>query len=192
MTPSYRAARRSDAPAIAALHTASWRAAYRGLLPDAFLDTEVEAEHVDLWHQRFKASDAAPVTVTVVAEHDGSIVGFAHSIVDEDPKHGTLLDNLHVHPDAKRLGIGRYLMAETAARLAAAGSQCGLYLWVLEQNARARSFYEALGGVATGHDLSPAGGGSASCVRYSWPVLSELPRTVRPPEGRHDQTHGHA
>jgi len=89
--PTYRAARPADGPAIAALHTASWRDAYRGLLPDAYLDTDVVAEHAALWQERFAATDAASSVVTVVAEHEGEVVGFAHSIVDDDPEHGTLL-----------------------------------------------------------------------------------------------------
>jgi hypothetical protein len=35
---SFRPADASDSAAVAGLHTASWRHAYRGILPDSYLD----------------------------------------------------------------------------------------------------------------------------------------------------------
>lgn len=170
----YRLARSADAPAIARLHAESWRVAYRGMLPDAFLDNEVFHDRAALWRQRFAEPDASLVTVTILAERNGELLGFAHSIVDDDAERGTLLDNLHVRHGTKRLGIGRRLMAETAAWLEERGHTSGLYLWVLEANAPARRFYDALGGRVVGSGLSHEGGGSAPSLRYWWPELAEL------------------
>lgn len=41
-----------DAPAVAALHIASWRAAYRAELPAAFLATQDLAERTAVWRER--------------------------------------------------------------------------------------------------------------------------------------------
>lgn len=172
----YRFARGSDVQAIAALHADSWRRAYRGLLPDAYLDHAVFADRAAVWQQRFNDADEQPVTLTIIAELNGEIVGFAHSFVDEDPKWGTLLDNLHVRHDAKRLGVGTRLMAETARRLDESAQASGLYLWVLENNAAARRFYDSLGGRVTGSGVSHEGGGSAPSLRYWWARLARLSR----------------
>ena len=40
-----------DAAAIAAVHIASWRAAYRGLLPDAVLDSLSLEARTDHWRE---------------------------------------------------------------------------------------------------------------------------------------------
>jgi ribosomal protein S18 acetylase RimI-like enzyme len=171
-TIRYRIAVPSDAAAIAQLHAESWRSAYRGLYPDDYLDNEVFADRTDVWNERFNKS--ADQALTIVVESNGGIVGFAHSLVDEDPKEGTLLDNLHVRPDRKRSGIGRRLMVETATRVQKAGSKLGLYLWVLEGNEPARHFYDALGGCVTGRGKSHEGGSSVPSLRYWWPDLSKL------------------
>jgi ribosomal protein S18 acetylase RimI-like enzyme len=174
MTILYRLATSNDAAAIARLHAESWRSAYRGLYPDAYLDNDVFADREAVWKDRFSGTTDQAALLTIVPEGDGELVGFAHSIIDEDPEWGTLLDNLHVHPDRKRSGIGSRLMAESARRLQANGSTLGLYLWVLEGNAPARHFYDALGGRVTGRGTSSDGGSSAPSLRYSWPDLSTL------------------
>jgi GNAT superfamily N-acetyltransferase len=144
------------------------------MLPDAFLDHEVFADRAALWEQRFNDPDEQLVPVTMVAELNGEIVGFVHSIAEEDPEWGTLLDNLHVRHDAMRLGIGTRLMAETAAWLEERSSTSGLYLWVLEKNAPARRFYDALEGRVAGSGFSREGGASTAALRYSWPRLGQL------------------
>jgi GNAT superfamily N-acetyltransferase len=144
------------------------------MLPDAYLDHEVVADRASLWQQRFSDPERERATLTVLAELDGELAGFAHSILDEDAEWGTLLDNLHVRHDAMRLGIGARLMAETAAALEGRARHAGLYLWVLEANVRARRFYDAMGGRLADRSVSPEGGGDAPSLRYAWPQLSIL------------------
>ena len=86
---------------------------------------------------------------------------------------GALLDNLHVVYGEKRRGVGSQLLALTAQAVLDRGT--GLYLWVLEQNADARAFYEARGGRCVERlVVSPPGGmtgrlnGSPVGLRYAW------------------------
>ena len=173
-TVRYRLAHVADAASIATLHAVSWRRAYRGMLPDAFLDKDVFAERAVFWQERFGNPDDNIVTLTILAELNGELVGFGHSIAGEDEKYGTLLDNLHVLPKAQRLGIGTRLMAETAAWLEESGNRPSMYLWVLENNLPARRFYEALGGQPAGHGTSNEGGASVASLRFWWPELDRL------------------
>ena len=174
----YRLAQTSDVEAIAALHAESWRRSYRGMLPDAFLDGEVFEDRASLWQQRFGDPDEKLVTLTILAEADGELAGFSHSIADEDVTWGTLLDNLHVRHGTKRLGVGTRLVAETAAWLEERSPGSALYLWVLEKNAPAIQFYDSLGGEVAGRGVSNEGGGSATSLRYWWPELSWLSRLL--------------
>jgi len=173
---TYRLATNSDAPAIATLHAGSWQVTYRGMFPDDFLDNEAADERAQAWRQRFADPDRELTSLTVLAERDGELAGFAHSILDDDPDHGTLLDNLHVRRTEHRGGIGTRLMDETAVRLIDSG-RTTLYLWVLEENAGARRFYEALGGVECGrgssgesHPELPA----VPSIRICWSDLQTL------------------
>jgi ribosomal protein S18 acetylase RimI-like enzyme len=164
----YREATAEDADAIAQLHADSWRRTYRGAFADAFLDGPVVGERRTVWTERL--TRPATPTYTVVAEENGVVVGFAHTVFDDDPVWGALLDNLHVVQDLKRRGVGRRLMAESAQAVVDREGRSGLYLWVLQQNTTAQVFYEAIGGRRVGDGLTqPPGGGSAPTFRYAWP-----------------------
>ncbi len=169
----YRAATARDVEAIAALHADSWRRHYRGALSDAFLDGDVVADRLAVWTARL--TEPQPHQCTIVADDDGTVVGFVHTALDEDPKWGALLDNLHVVYARKRDRIGTHLMAESASIVLERRPSAGLYLWVLEQNTAAQAFYAARGGVCVEREIAPAtGGGTTERLRFVWPDPSVL------------------
>jgi GNAT superfamily N-acetyltransferase len=179
----FRSAAASDAEAIANLHADSWRRTYRGTFSDSFLDGDVVADRLATWAERLR--ERHPRYCTIVAQDQGRLVGFAHTVFDEDPMWGTLLDNLHIAEAHKRRGIGSRLLASTAAAVLKRSRSTGLHLWVLEENVPARAFYDARGGRCIGRAPVPPPGGIASRLigspaelRYAWPeptVLLERP-----------------
>jgi ribosomal protein S18 acetylase RimI-like enzyme len=178
-TDRIRFANSSDAPGIAALHAESWRRHYRGAYSDAFLDGDVATDRQTVWIRQLSNPPASHCTL--VAEDGDVLVGFAHSVFDDDPTWGALLDNLHVVFALKRNGIGTSLLTATARTVVARAPDSGLYLWVLEQNTTAQAFYEARGGKRVDRRLvSPPGGdpsrlsGTPSAFRYAWPEPSTL------------------
>jgi len=182
-----RVASSGDAAQIAALHAASWRVAYRGMLSDAYLDGAVFEDRFRLWSARLATPDPAQyVAVVEAATNDAGaearnaqdgppqLAGFVCAYAAHDATWGTLLDNLHVAPAFQRRGVGRQLMA-AAGWCAASGLDARMYLWVLEANTSARRFYEHLGGRAVGGDTwSPPGGGAIARCRYAWSSLTPL------------------
>jgi len=116
----YREATAEDVEAIAQLHADSWRRNYRGAFRDAFLDGPVVGERRTVWAERL--TGPAPSRYTVVAEQDAVVVGFAHTIFDDDRIWGALVDNLHVVHDLKRHGVGRHLMAASAQAVSQSAS----------------------------------------------------------------------
>jgi GNAT superfamily N-acetyltransferase len=169
---TYRLALSSDAPAIASLHADSWRRHYRGAYADAFLDGDVAAERLLVWTDRM--NEPGEGRCTIVAESDGTLVGFCHAVFDHDPRWGTLVDNLHVTSPLKGGGIGTRLLAHTAEVVVDRRPGSGLYLWVLEQNTAAQAFYEARGGVQVEHGWAGTPGGDPRLngrpgrFRYAW------------------------
>ena len=174
----YRSAVGEDAAAIAALHADSWRRHYRGAMTDAYLDGPIDEERLAVWTERLAAGGDGVVTIVVELAGDPELIGFAHTILDDEPEWGALLDNLHVRFDHKGSGIGAELLARTAEAVVARRPGSGLFLWVLEQNVAARGFYERQGGVDAGiEDWHQPDGGVTRSIRVVWPDPSTLVRS---------------
>jgi ribosomal protein S18 acetylase RimI-like enzyme len=171
----YRPAERSDADAIALLHTRSWREHYRGSFTDAFLDRELPEERLRVWRERL--ADPPGNQLVQLALDGAELVGFLCAYGAHDPEWGSLVDNLHVVGPAKGSGIGSSLMRQAGAWLAGRHPDLGVYLLVLEVNAGARRFYERLGGRNAGAFSNETHGGAVvrSC-RYTWPRPEALAR----------------
>jgi GNAT superfamily N-acetyltransferase len=170
----FRPATAADIEAVAGLHVDSWRRNHRGAYSDAYLDGDVVADRLVVWTGRL--GQPTPNQYGVVAEHDGRVVGFAFTILDEHPKLGALLENLHVAHDWKGGGVGTRLMSETAHELIARRPSSGLFLSVLEQNSAAQVFYAARGGVNVERRMGGPfpGGGTAPVFLIAWPDPSSL------------------
>ena len=59
----FREASMYDVEAIAALHAESWKRHYRGAYLDSFLDGDVLADRLAVWHARLMAKSAAHFTI---------------------------------------------------------------------------------------------------------------------------------
>jgi GNAT superfamily N-acetyltransferase len=152
----------ADAHAVATLLVKSWRAAYRGLLPDDVLAGLSVPDRERFWSNALTAR--APRTDAVVATISGAVVGFAATgpplVAAEcaDPDVGDL-HVLYLDPDVWRCGIGTRLHDTALDRLRSCGfTRAGL--WVLDTNDRAVRFYLRRGWTDTGRrqvDRGPGG-----------------------------------
>ncbi|MFI5285890.1 MAG: GNAT family N-acetyltransferase [Candidatus Dormibacteria bacterium] len=142
----------SDAEAIAALHLASWLAAYRGIVPDECLNTVTIQSRVTRWRRALSAAES-PLIETVVAVDRATILGVCSSGLRRQPASSDVGEvyALHVRPDCRRHGFGKLLLDGAVRRLATRGLT-GAVLWVLRENASARRFYEAQGWSFTGEE----------------------------------------
>jgi GNAT superfamily N-acetyltransferase len=158
-----------DAVAIATLHVESWRSAYRGLLPDAFLDGPVVENRLILWRERLNGP-AADRRLVLKAILRGELVGFACVLLDDEPAHGPRLDNLHVRPPLKGGGIGSLLFHSALDWVGRTAPGQPMHLWVIEGNVPARRFYDRHGGVvAERRTLEVVPGIPVPELRYVWP-----------------------
>jgi GNAT superfamily N-acetyltransferase len=140
-----RPGRPEDAAAVAAVHVRTWQAAYEhafGAERLAVLDEQLP-RRVERWERILR--DEGGVWV---AEDGGRIVGFASIGPErEDAALGELYA-IYVLPEAWGSGAGPALMAEAVPALRAGYGES--VLWVLEDNPRARRFYEREGWEADG------------------------------------------
>ncbi|MCI3271211.1 GNAT family N-acetyltransferase [Streptomyces cylindrosporus] len=134
-----------DCDRVAEIRVGGWRSAYRGLIPQPYLDSMSVRE--DAERRRTRLLEGSAGVVNVVAERDGEVIGWAcHGPYrdGEVPAGGVELYAIYVDPQRYGAGVGRQLIEESVRRCTAAG-HTRMYLWVLEGNARARRFYERSG-----------------------------------------------
>jgi len=153
--------------AIARLHAYSWQIHYRGIFNDNYLDHHVLDERIQVWQRRFE--NPSKEQFVVLANDQNLLCGFGCVFLNHDDRYGSLVDNLHVHPDWQRRGIGRNLLSHCVARIEELNEQFKMYLWVLKENHKARKFYKSMGGetIETTIENNP-GGGQAEILRIFW------------------------
>ena len=157
-----RRAAEADARAIAHVHVDTWRAAYKGVIPQTVLEALDVAAREPMW-RRFATTDDVAV---FVAERGGRIVGFVSAGASHDEDGVGEVYAIYVHPDAWGTGAGLALMDAAVAWLRERWPEA--VLWVAEANPRARRFYELYGWRPDGGRKvdTVAGGAEVAEVRY--------------------------
>jgi len=166
-----RDAKASEVDLIADLHAISWMSAYRGLLSDEYLDNNLQEERRKHWREKMPV--LTEKEFVLVAEQNGQIVGFVAVLDKPEAGFDALVDNLHVVPNLKGLGIGGQLLNAVAARLLATGRK-SFYLTVLVGNTAAENFYLAKGGRSMGLKTQELGGNMVQATRFVWEQLERM------------------
>jgi ribosomal protein S18 acetylase RimI-like enzyme len=179
-----RAARVTDASQIAVVHVRSWQGAYRGLLPQAYLDGLDPAQRVGRWERSLAEAEDRRNGV-LVADASGTLLGFVGYSPsrdrDADPARVGEIEAIYLLPNAWGKGVGRLLMDAALGRLAEARFD-RVTLWVLDSNVRARRFYEAGGWLADGaRKIEDSRGFPVAQVRYK---RSLMPSGTGPVQSR--------
>lgn len=130
-----------DAEAIARVHTQVWRHTYTDLVAPEVLERHLSVENATTrWSSRLEAAaeDSPPVWVGV--DPEGEIVALGCAGPPRDPEHsaGWELWAINVLPSAQGTGLADLMMERLV------GDQPA-YLWVMEGNTRAITFYERHG-----------------------------------------------
>lgn len=144
MSYALRRAQVEDAPKLAKVHVDSWQAAYRGIVPDIYLQGFTCAKREKAFQQ---ALTARTEETYLLEEKDTPIAILTIGPSRDDDLDVHLVGELwgiYISPDYWRRGIGRTLVKEAEHFLHARG-YLEIVLWVLEENTAARQFYETMG-----------------------------------------------
>lgn len=139
----------ADVAAVSQVRARTWRAAYDGIVPAAFLDAfEPTPELIARDEERFLGRGNQ--VHSFVAVIDEILVGFVVAGPDRDlgPPAGEVWA-VYVDPPYWGRGIGNQLL-DIALRALREARRDPIALWVLEENRPARAFYEHAGFVPTG------------------------------------------
>ncbi|MGW1590588.1 N-acetyltransferase family protein [Streptomyces sp. NPDC002386] len=155
-----------DCDRVSEIRIRGWRHAYRGLMPQPYLDALDVARDAEQRRTWFQQGNGA--VVNLVAERGGEVVGWAACgpYRDGEVRTGDAeLYAVYVDRDHLGTGVGRSLLAEAVERCA---GHPRMFLWVLRENTRARRFYERAGFRWDGaEEPFEAGGELVPEVRYA-------------------------
>lgn len=154
-----------DVEHIAKLHVRTWQAAYRGHMPDSYLDGLDSSNRAAMWSRVIVQTD----TLVLVATTGDVLVGFCSLLPSRDPDGSAAVGEIaaiYVEPSVWRSGIGSSLV-EGIVESARERSFSEVTLWVLASNTVAHAFYEARGFLADGNTkIEERSGFSIHEVRY--------------------------
>src|SRR5687768_13123740 len=126
-----RTAAPEDAASIAEIHVAAWQAAYRGLIPDAYLDELTVEKRLELWQRRLAQPHPGRL---LVADDSESLAGFClfGPTRDEDGKGKPIGEviALNVRPGCWRQGVGRALCIQAIEEARRHFGWTAMTLWI--------------------------------------------------------------
>lgn len=176
MSIQVRLAKIEDAPGMAVVMVDTWLTAHQGQVPEGqWQKRREEWTYTDSersWRtllEEIKAGRNTQDEVYVAVTDDGEVVGVAIG----SPAGLNLLPNaaqvglIYLKSAYQGQGVGRRLLQTVAAQQATLGRQA-LIICVLETNAPARRFYEALGGHVIGAHETEEYGFKEPQVVYGW------------------------
>lgn len=151
-----------DRTEISRIYEESWKYAYAGIIPQNYLDSIPEGQWISgLDH---------PERKTLICVEDSKFVGtssFGKSRFGQFDDWGEII-SIYLLPAYMGKGHGKLLLRAAVSELKNLGYE-DAFLWVLEENARARHFYERFGFRQTEDYLdNDIGGKTLREIRYTY------------------------
>ena len=158
---------KNDARGLAEVHVRSWQAAYKGQVPDDFLDNLSVDQREKQWHLTLNS----PSNKVLVAEVEQRIVAFISfgPVRDEELNKNAVGEVYAIYAleEFWDRGIGRRLMEASLSVLREMNCST-VKVWVLDTNQRAISFYQKFGFAAEDmQKVGARGGVELREIRYN-------------------------
>ena len=170
-----RAATDNDIQAIAEIHVLSFQTAYRGIVPDEFLNAINVDNRVHGWRSTY---DKYPRNLTVAVLPNDYVLGFccAGPVVDtqKNAPYEFEIYGLHVRQECRRTGIGTQLLNDAFARALKSEQFTTAIVWTLTELVESRRFYERHGGAPFKNGTWKLGPASIPEISYGWQNLNAV------------------
>jgi ribosomal protein S18 acetylase RimI-like enzyme len=170
-----REATENDISDVAKIRVDTWRATYKGILPDDFLEGLSDQNIAERWRKSFWENRNPAVGAFVAENEQQEIVGIAMCGPEQnqDNVYQGEIYVLYVLPQYQNRGIGRKLVAACAQHLVQNLKAKSLLIWVIAENPY-RKFYESLGGKPVWEKTQEIGGRLIRETGYGWEEISRL------------------
>ena len=139
-----RRALETDACGIATVHVRAWQAAYRGIVPDAYLDSLSVETRTRMWREALARGGPEEVWVAVLGHEVAGWISFGPTRDGHAAANTGELEAVYVATQYWGTGVGRELWQQARRCLVDRGFTA-VTLWVLLENTRAIRFYRAVG-----------------------------------------------
>jgi len=159
-------AHKSEAADVADVHLASWRSAYRGIIPHTCLEQMIARRGTTWWDKAIRRGKHV-----IVIDFGGTIVGYATVGFNRArtlPCEGEIYE-LYLLPEYQGVGLGRQLF-QSAQRVLADYGMGNNVVWVLEENEGACAFYEQMDGRIISRSSEMFGDKKLEKLAYAWGV----------------------
>lgn len=137
-----------DAYENALCHTMSWRSAYKGIVPDEYLNNISVEERAEKFRYYINESKEYERYCAVYENKIIGILCIGKSRDEDKPDTGEIVA-IYLIEEFWGKGYGRQMMNYATDKLKQMGYN-EIILWVLEENSRARRFYEKCGFIFDG------------------------------------------
>lgn len=136
-----RKANVEDALAISQINVETWQDAYKGIIDNTFLNArQVDEKRISTWAGIIES----PGRIVLVCEDNGEILGYlAAGPARDNYNIKNEISAIYVKPTAQRKGAGSALIRAYKQAI----NNKSFYLYTLQENQKARCFYEKNGGI---------------------------------------------
>ena len=131
---SVRRASREDAEVVGEIHSKAWKSAYRGLFPDEYIDSDTASRRTGEFLESIKDDKC----MYFLLEASGQPAGIVKTCECDNVLE---IESIYILSEHRGQGLG----AEAIDFILAYKPWDGIFLWVLEDNIKARRFYEKNG-----------------------------------------------
>lgn len=135
-----RQASLEDAYEYAACHVSSWQSAYKSIIPDEVLDNLSIEQRAERFKQNFNEREDNSRYCAICGDRIVGLLGIGKSRDEDKPDAGEVY-GIYLIEEFWGKGYGRDMMNYAVDTLKGVGYN-EVILWVLEENSRARRFYE--------------------------------------------------
>lgn len=165
-----RSADNEDTLIIGEILVETWRATFRGIIDDAYLDGMSQEDQAIRHARRMQAGG---VFYLAGVDADG-LIGFANYGPARHPVPPGIMElyALYIRPAAQHAGLGKALVKAVASDCLTRGAN-GLFAWVLAENVN-RGFYERLGATVAAQGRVRVGRQDHEQLAYLWSDLPQL------------------
>jgi GNAT superfamily N-acetyltransferase len=165
MEVKIRYATQDDAHVLGLVYSQSYQAAFRGIIPDKLLEDVFSPEKREAGLLK-EIMEGSPINAILYCEDKPAGILTYGRAKDDDMEDSSIeILRIYLHPSYWGQNIGAELMNWGVKELRQRG-YTRLILWVIEDNLRARKFYEKLGFVHDGETRTINVGKELKDLRY--------------------------